>query len=276
MAKAEPRRPLESEAPRLATRSSVSGPIVGQPMRVDKVWYEMLSRKVAAADQKVLAAAFVAMLAPFSGFRDAVDVDFRLLLSGELSKEERKRVIELLILFLNQAKVAADLVFPQAPERAIIVDPVELWQGMLLDVHEGSQNAWTDLLARRRGDRTDHRRMRLLKENAARAYRVLRSVRIPARDATESINAVIRSHARVYKRKLPSFTEETLREWVRRIAVLDDATTKEIIAKAVPNIGVLDLKSLTEKERQFLIGKPIARYFLSHPLENMRLCSTRD
>jgi len=245
-------------------------------MRVEKVWYGMLSRKVAAADQKVLAAAFVAMLAPFSGFRDAVDVDFRLLLSGQLSKEERKRVIERLVLFLNQVKVAADLVFPQAPERAIIVNPVELWQGMLLDVHEGSQNAWTDLLARRRGDRTDHRRMRSLKENAARAYRVLGSVRISPRDRTESINAVIRSHACVYKRKLPSLTEGTLRDWGRKVAVLGDPKIKEIIAKAVPNIRFLDLKSLTEKERQFLIGRPIARYFLSGPLDSMRFCSTRD
>ena len=111
----------------------------------------------------------------------------------------------------------------------------------------------------------------MFKDDAARTYKVLIGVGATAIEAQDSINAVIRSHARVYKRKLPTFTKDTLRGRDRRVALFDEVTTKEIVAKAVPNLATLDLANLKQEEREFSIFKPIARHILSGALDTILL-----
>ena len=214
------------------------------------------------------------MLNIFSAFRDDVDVDLILLESGELSKEDRKKVVEALLGFLGRFEAGADKIFAlTSSEPAMIIyrRAIALWREMLLDLASGDRNVWTDLAVRPRGQRKYQRRMRMLTDDAARAYRMLRSIGAPTKEAAQSINEVIQSHAKGLK--LPSFSDESLRKLARKIDHFDAETEKAIVARAIPNLATLDLTSLNKEQRRWAAYRPIARQVLFNALEGMPFAS---
>lgn len=248
------------------------------PLWFAENWNGIVGRKLAANTREDLAAAVTPLFAPFSGFRDKADVDLQVLKSGKLSEKELGDVISLFINFLDRFEGAADAIFAKtSSEPAMIIyrRPIEIWRQILLDIIDGSQNAWTDLAIRPRGDRRDQRRIAQLKDAAAIAYTILRRNNATMAEATESINAVIRSHVKAYKSSLPIFTADALRARARRIAPITVEVGENIVAKAVPNIAELDLRGLKEEDRRFWVLKPIARFILAESLELILLSNRK-
>jgi hypothetical protein len=176
-----------------------------------------------------------------------------------------------LISLIIAVRNAADTIFAQTPtERANIIfhRPLDLCHQVVLDVKDGSQNVWTDLATRSRGDRRDQRRIRVLKDQAARSYKLLTGLGASAEEAVETVNWIVQSHAKMFRLKLPRFTAGALRERDVDITVFDVKIARSILAKCPPHLVGVEAGNLEPEERIFLF-KPVARQMMSEALDNV-------
>lgn len=238
------------------------------------VFAEMLRTKLAPLSQELLFAAYASSIHKLFVMHDVLDVGT--LLAGEVPDEELIKFLNGILDWLDDVEIAIGKVFQEttrAPGQDFAHQPLGHLRGLLRDLRDGSENRWTDLNIRRRGDKSDPRRARAYKDLAAQTYRFLVGLGASRDEAVEAINNCQQEHSRVFNLPLPArFTKDALSKRSRQAGKLDATIAAETLAMLGRGDGGFDgrLPKADLQARDQCV-RAATTYLLSAPLRSKAL-----
>ena len=136
--------------------------------------------------------------------------------------------------WLDDVEITIGKIFQETatvPGEDFAYQPLSHLRGLLKDLRDGSENRWTDLNIRRRGDKSDPRRAKAFKDLAAQTYRFLVGIGASRDEAVEAINACQREHSEIFNLARPArFTRDALSKRSRQTGELEAALATETLA----------------------------------------------
>jgi len=173
---------------------------------------------------------------------DLIKLPMRDMIFDPVDRQQAEEFLDNNVRWLSTTYNALERLFslmpPEMEEREALRNIMVLID-LLIDLRQGSPSVFTEGLKRRRGDRRDNRRVREVKDQAARVYRFLVTHGANPAEATDTINQTIASHCKL--RHLPKFLifeTEALRKRKRGAGALSAEMNRmalEMLEREIPH-----------------------------------------
>jgi len=156
----------------------------------EKIWSGIVSRKLRGGSHLALKEGYRAALLGLGRFND-FDFDTKLL-TGELTKEDLRAILDSYAQWLMEFELGADHVFMQTESEQSASEvyrrPLQFLRELLLDLSDGDDNAWSVL---RRDRKQYHRRYLEFRCRAKQTYNFLMSIGASREEAINAVNEKI-------------------------------------------------------------------------------------